>query len=109
MIHRGYEKFVTPFPVTARQAAEFLFSRQVQAHFIYLNAGHEAEDVYEDLAGFWKVLRRDGILMGDNYEPNIWPALARAVQRFGDEIGQPPVICGDQDALQFVFQKKPPH
>jgi hypothetical protein len=107
MIDRGYDKFVTPFPTTAWQAVEFLFAREVQAHFIYLDAGHDEEDVYEHLAGFWKLLRWTGILMGNDYKPNIWPGVVRAVRRFGEEIGQEPVICGKQDALQFVFQKKP--
>jgi hypothetical protein len=107
MMHRGYGKFVTPFPAAAQLAAKFLFERQVQVHFIYLDAGHEEGDVYENLSEFWKVLRWTGILMGNDYEPNAWPGLVRAVQRFGEEIGQQPVICGEQNALQFAFQKNP--
>jgi len=107
MQHRGYGNFITPFQTTARRAAKFLFERQVQADFIYLDAAHQEGDVYEDLAGFWQVLRCNGVLMGDDYKPDVWPGLVRAVQRFGGEIGQQPIICGVQGALQFAFEKKP--
>ncbi len=80
--HRGLQQTITPFPQTSSIAALWLRSFGIAADLIYLDASHEEEDVYEDLCGYWEVLRPGGILFGDDYS---WDGVRLAVDRFARE------------------------
>lgn len=54
----------------------------VAADFIYLDASHEEEDVYEDIQNYWEVLAPGGILLGDDWT---WDGVRLAAQRFAKE------------------------
>lgn len=52
----------------------------VQADMIYLDASHDELSVAQDLVAYWPLLRKGGILFGDDYSNH--PGVKRAVQKF---------------------------
>lgn len=84
VIHSGHEDIIVPFPVNSSTAAKFFLAKGMLADAIYLDAGHQYDDVMADLIAYWKVLRRGGVLFGDDYILG-WIGLVRAVHDFVDE------------------------
>ena len=105
LFHQGVQENITPLPASSRVAAKFLRKRKLLVDFIYIDAGHEEDDVLEDLRLYWGLLKRGGVMMGDDYKPHVWPGVVRAVQRFANEIGATPIACGDLEYPQFMLRK----
>eukprot|EP00747_Dinoflagellata_sp_TGD_P066089 gnl/TRDRNA2_/TRDRNA2_154646_c0_seq2.p1 gnl/TRDRNA2_/TRDRNA2_154646_c0~~gnl/TRDRNA2_/TRDRNA2_154646_c0_seq2.p1 ORF type:complete len:341 (+),score=36.22 gnl/TRDRNA2_/TRDRNA2_154646_c0_seq2:67-1089(+) len=78
--------FVIPFPSTSRMAQEFLAEQHAQADLIHIDAAHEYADVKEDIARWWPMLKKGGILLGDDYDKN-WPGVMKAVDEFAQLMG----------------------
>jgi len=57
---------------------------QLQADMVYLDGSHDEEDVYQDLAHYWKVLRPGGLCFGDDWEA-FWYGVICGVNRFVKE------------------------
>lgn len=55
---------IIPFRMTSLEASQAL---NVQADLIYIDASHEAEDVYDDIIAWAPHLKEDGILCGDDW------------------------------------------
>ena len=81
VIHCGNQDMIIPFPATSQVAAQFLAAKRMFADAIYIDAGHEYDDVIADLNAFWQVLRPGGVMFGDDYDPT-WSEVMRAVQTF---------------------------
>jgi hypothetical protein len=72
---------VFPLPMTATSAAHLLRELGVVADTIYIDAGHEEEEVSADLNLYWERVRPGGILFGDDYHTR-WSGVIRAVNGF---------------------------
>ena len=72
---------VFPLPMTSTAAAVVLRELGVRADLVYIDAGHEEDDVRADLANYSALLLPGGVMFGDDYEPT-WPGLVRAVDTF---------------------------
>lgn len=72
---------IIPFPQTSLIAARYLWHHQVRADLIYIDGSHDADDVAADIRAYWPLLRRGGVLFGDDYES--WPDVRLAV--YGSE------------------------
>jgi len=72
---------VVPFPQTSFHAAKVLGHFNIKADLIYIDAGHEFEDVYQDLVSYWDILADAGILCGDDYH-HTWPGVIKAAHTF---------------------------
>lgn len=77
---------IIPFPANSSVAMNFLAAKDLSADAIYIDAGHEYEDVLADLRGSWKLVRPGGVIFGDDYNPG-WIGVIRAVHDFADEQG----------------------
>jgi predicted O-methyltransferase YrrM len=75
-IQAGLQNYIIPFRTSSLQAAHFLFSKQIQADIIYIDAAHEYEPVKLDIALFWKVLKPGGFMIFDDYD---WDGVKQAV------------------------------
>lgn len=82
MVHEGVEQYVVPFPVTSRLASELFAEKNLQADIIHIDAAHEYEDVQDDIKFWWPLVRPCGILLGDDYEPELWPGVVKATDEF---------------------------
>jgi len=81
---RGAEADVFPLPMTSTTAARVLRRLGVVADVVYVDGGHEEEEVATDLALYFQLLRDGGAMFGDDYHPRL-SGVIRAVDRFAHE------------------------
>jgi hypothetical protein len=70
---------VVPIPCTSNVGCELLKFNNVKADFIYIDASHEAEDVYNDIKRYYPLLKDGGIMFGDDYP---WDSVKAGVNRY---------------------------
>lgn len=75
---------IYPLPLTSTGAARLLAHLGIVADAVYVDAGHEEEEVRSDLELYWKLLSPDGLIFGDDYHSR-WPGVVRSVDRFCKE------------------------
>jgi len=85
--HAGLTDVIVPFPAPSTIAARVLLARGVRADLVYIDASHEENDVWLDLAYWWQALRPGGVMFGDDYHERLMPGVTRAVQSFFGELG----------------------
>ncbi len=93
VVRAGEQARITPFPVPSVTAAQWCALRGIRADLIYIDASHEEDDVYQDLAVWWDQVRDGGILFGDDWT---WDGVRLAVQRFAGEEGLTVCHCHDK-------------
>jgi len=94
--HRGLQSWIVPFPQTASTAALWLRQYGLEPDMIYVDASHEEEDVYEDIANYFDILKKGGVLFGDDYG---WDGVRLAVDRFSSENKLQPEFYSDKWVL----------
>lgn len=72
---------VFPLPTTSTSGAQILRQLGVVADIVYIDGGHEEEEVAADLKHYFDLLRPGGVMFGGEYHPR-WPGTVRAVDRF---------------------------
>jgi Methyltransferase domain len=72
---------IYPLPMTSTSGARVLERLGVVADIVYIDAGHEREEVAADAAAYFDLLRPGGILFGDDYHPK-WPGVVKAARSF---------------------------
>lgn len=88
VIHAGHADCIVPFPIASSGAAQFLRGRGVAFDATYIDAGHEYPSVRADLEAFWPLLRKGGVMFGDDFIP-AWHGVVRAVSEFAEARGCP--------------------
>jgi Methyltransferase domain len=91
---------IYPLPMTSTCGAYLLKRLQVQADAIYIDAGHEEDEVYVDLDRYFSILRPGGAMFGDDYSDD-WIGVKRAVDRFCAEHG----LALQIDDGKWLFEK----
>jgi hypothetical protein len=82
----GLHDIVTPLPLPSNTAAQVLGDLGAVFDFIYVDASHEYEDVKADIRAYWKLLRKGGVMCGDDY-CDFWSGVKRAVDEHVVETG----------------------
>jgi len=77
---------VFPLPMTSSAAYFLLKGFNVQADLIYIDAGHEHDEVLLDLNYYYQLLRSGGVMFGDDYSRS-WPGVVSAVNKFASDQG----------------------
>jgi hypothetical protein len=67
VVAAGVQDIITPFPIASESAVVVLQRLNVRAAMIYIDAAHEFDPAYRDIAEFWKLLTDDGIMLCDDY------------------------------------------
>lgn len=98
--HAGVQDRIYPLPMTSSAAFYLLKRLAVRPDAIYVDAGHEEDEVYLDLKLYFDLLRPGGVMFGDDYSPG-WPGVPAAVNRFASE-RRLVLQCGND---KFIFQK----
>jgi len=93
VVKTGHHDVITPFPLTAGQAAIWLAHKNITADFIYIDAAHDEDSVRADLQSYWPLLSPGGVLLGDDYDQ---PTLAAAADRFALEMDVPLGVIGNK-------------
>lgn len=86
VVYACVEDFVVPMPQTSANAAVLLEQYSVRADLVHIDASHDEESVLADARAYWKLLKRGGILVGDDYNSG-WTSVMRAADRFVAEVG----------------------
>ena len=75
------QEYILPLPQTSLQAARILGKLALDGAFdwVYLDGSHEPGDVLLDLMHYWPLVRRGGILMGDDWN---WPGVRQSVEDY---------------------------
>lgn len=79
----GVKEYILPFPTTSTIAAKYFKNNNIQPELVYIDASHEYEDVLCDIKNYFDLLRRGGIIFGDDYVA--WPGVKLAVNKFCEE------------------------
>jgi hypothetical protein len=81
VVRAGHQDIITPCPMPSVMAAKLLTFHKARAALVYLDAGHEYEDVATEIRAFWPLVRPDGVLFGDDFDP-FWPGVVKAVEEW---------------------------
>ena len=68
VMQRCHQDTITPFPQTSSAAAEWFTRKKLTADAIYVDGSHSYEDVLADLKAYWPLLRKGGIMWGDDLD-----------------------------------------
>jgi len=80
ILTHGATEEIFPLP-TSTAAARVLRRLGIVADAIYIDGGHEEEEVKADVELYYDLLRPGGVLLGDDYHSR-WPGVVRAVDDF---------------------------
>lgn len=67
VVHQNLQHRIIPFPNTSLIAARWCRQGKVQADLVYIDASHDYEDVVADVEAWLPVVRKGGVLFGDDY------------------------------------------
>ncbi len=84
VMHNNHQDIITPFPITSLIAARWFKAHGILADAIYIDGSHDEQDVILDLQNYWPLVKRGGVLFGDDYRI---PDVAKAVDRFTQNHG----------------------
>ena len=84
VVATGLTNNILPIPQTSTNAYLWLKENSVQAPLIYIDADHEAVNVYSDISNYWELVSPGGALFGDDFVP-AWPGVIRAVRMFTEK------------------------
>jgi predicted O-methyltransferase YrrM len=99
VMHSGCQDRIVPIPNTSATGARWMLRRQVVADFVYLDASHEEDDVYQDMGLYWRLLRPGGIICGDDWDA-FWYGVICGVNRFAKEQNLRPQVSNKTWLLQ---------
>ena len=78
----GFNENISALPMTSSSAAELCQILNVQVDLIYIDAGHQEKEVYDDLNDWWPISTK--MVFGDDYSET-WFGVKKAVNRFVQE------------------------
>lgn len=84
----GHHDIVSPLPLSSVAAASVLAYHAITADLVYIDASHEYESVLADIRAYLPLLRPGGVVFGDDYAPDRWPGVVRAVDEIARETGK---------------------
>lgn len=84
IVHNGLQNYILPLPTTSTIGSRWLTAKNIQADLIYIDGSHDEEDVYQDIVNYWKRLKGNGIMIGDDWHMG-GVGIICAVNRFSKE------------------------
>lgn len=84
IIYSKLQEYVVPIPHTSFDAYRYLSKLQISTDFCYLDASHDFEEVYFELINYYKLVKINGTLFGDDYDSG-WSGVVNAVNKFSVE------------------------
>jgi predicted O-methyltransferase YrrM len=98
MKHEGLDDRVLPVWNFTRWGSRMLAHWGVVADLIYVDAAHDEEFVWADLNDYWPLLRRGGVMFGDDLT---YPGVAAALGRFVEKEG---VVLNKTDGQWWILK-----
>ena len=81
--HTGFQDRILPLAQTSLIGARILHELGIKPDMIYVDGSHDYSDVKADLAAYFPLLRKGGLMLGDDFES--WGGVTRAVREFAFE------------------------
>ncbi len=81
IIHENLQEYVIPVPHTSSDAYRYLEKLNISADFCYIDGCHFFEEVSFDIENYYKLIKKGGILFGDDYDSG-WLGVVNAVNSF---------------------------
>ena len=101
----GMDHRIIPVRALTNCGAWLLQAWQIQADLIYIDALHAPEAaVFADLESYWPLLRRGGVMFGDDYSTH--PDVKKAVDSFSLKVGRKVREVPAQEGTQWVLERK---
>lgn len=82
VVHCGLQDYIRPVPMPSVTAAQYFSYFKISAEVIYIDASHEKGDVYRDIETYWPLLKKGGIMIGDDMNRKSWPGVTHDVHQF---------------------------
>ncbi|MFK7759709.1 MAG: class I SAM-dependent methyltransferase [Phycisphaerales bacterium] len=95
----GVEDQVVPLANTSTTAAKWFGRVGLRPGFVFIDAGHDEDDVTTDINAWWPLLMNGGVMAGDDWSP-MWPGVEAAVTKFCQATGLSPQISGPNWIIQ---------
>jgi len=54
--------------------------------FVFIDASHDTENVYQDCNAWWPKIKKGGILSGDDYDPHAWPGVPDGIRKYFQDL-----------------------
>jgi cephalosporin hydroxylase len=84
--------YVVPLPLDSLNAAQVLTHFGIRPSLIHLDAAHDYDSVVSDLRAWWPLLTPNGVLVGDDYDPDgAWVTVRRGFDDFFRRLGLTPI------------------
>ncbi len=99
----GVEDMVVPLPNTSTTAAKWFTKAGIRPGMVFIDAGHDEDDVAADIAAWWPLLLPNGVMAGDDWSP-MWPGVERAVSVFCESHGLQVQVSGPNWIVQKPAQ-----
>jgi hypothetical protein len=99
IIHSGLQNYILPLPTTSAIGARWFTAKGIQADLVYIDGSHEEDDVYQDIVNYWKLLKNNGIMVGDDWHLG-GVGIICAVNKFSKDKGIKYQVSGSSWILQ---------
>ena len=99
VVATGLTNNILPIPQTSTNGYLWLKENSVQAPLIYIDADHEAVNVYSEISNDWEVVSPGGALFGDDFV-FIWLGVSGAVKLFAEKKELPLQMFGEKWLLR---------
>lgn len=84
-VHKGLDPYITPFPIDSQNGFIALKKLGMVLDQVYIDAGHDYHSVKNDLINWSSLLKKGGVLIGDDWHhPPIKHAVADVLGRVYD-------------------------
>lgn len=83
VVHSELQDVILPFPNTSENGYRYFSHYGITSEMIYIDASHEVDDVYRDITNYFKLLKPNGVIFGDDYVD--WVGVRDAVNQFVSE------------------------
>lgn len=68
VIHQGLTHTIIPWKMTTTEASHRMRQEKISIDLIYIDAAHDEPSVYEDLSNWYPLVRKGGVICGDDWE-----------------------------------------
>lgn len=82
VIYNNVSDVIIPFPQTSSIACKWLENNKIEFDLIYIDGSNDYRDIISDLNYSWPLLKKDGVIFGDDYNNSIFPDIKLAVNDF---------------------------
>lgn len=82
VLYSKVEDSIIPFPQTASIACRWLEQQDIAFDLVYIDGSNEYRDIICDIESAWPLLKKGGVIFGDDYNHLFFTDIKKAVDNF---------------------------